>query len=308
MKPPVLSANGTLASRPLVLVVDDDPSNLRLVEEVLAPLDLNLRTAASARRAFDAIQEGPPDLILLDRIMPGETGIDLLRRLRADARFAKIPVIIQTGCASTRELREGFDAGAAYYVTKPLDHDLLRGVVSGALRTATQPRVVASEQSNPALQSMRRGCFEFRTLDEALDLAFQLGQLCPDPESAVLGLAELMVNAVEHGNLEISYAEKSTLCRSQSWRAEVLRRLEHPDYRRRMAHVNVERRQAVVRFEVCDEGPGFDWRKFMSFDPERAFDPNGRGIALAQQVAFSNLNYQEPGNVVVAEVPLKSPA
>jgi len=300
-----LSSNGTLAGRPRVLVIDDDAVNLKLVEEILAPLALDLRTAGSARQAFTALEEAAPDLILLDRMMPGESGIDLLRRLRKEPRFSRIPVIIQTACASSRDLREGFDAGAAYYVTKPLDHDLLRGVVRGALRTLTRADTGEPEQPGTALRRMRQGSFEFRTLEEALDLAAQLGQLCPDPDTAVMGLAELMVNAVEHGNLEISYAEKSSLCRAQSWRQEVLRRLELPAYCSRVAQVNVERRRSVVRFEVRDQGPGFDWRKFMSFDPERAFDPNGRGIALAQQLAFSNLTYEEPGNVVVAEVPLE---
>jgi len=288
-----------------VLVIDDDALNRKLVEEILAPLALDLGMASNARQAFATMAETAPDLILLDRVMPGESGVDFLRRFRKDPRFSRIPVIMQTACASSRELREGFDAGAAYYVTKPLDHDLLRGVVRGALRTLTRADTSEPEQPAHALRRMRQGSFEFRTLEEALDLAAQLGQLCPDPETAVMGLAELMVNAVEHGNLEISYAEKSSLCRAENWRQEVLRRLELPDYRRRVAQVSVERRGSVVRFEVRDQGPGFDWRKFMSFDPERAFDPNGRGIALAQQLAFSNLTYEEPGNVVVAEVPLE---
>ena len=56
-------------------------------------------------------------------------------------------------------------------------------------------------------------------------------------------------------------------------------------------------------FEIADDGPGFDWRRFLDFDPERAFAPNGRGIALSRQLSFSSLTYIPPGNVVIVTVP-----
>ena len=306
MKPPVIGANGDLRRRPRVLVVDDEPIHYELIRQILEPLALDLNPATGAREAYESIQREVPDLILLDRILCGESGLDLLRRLHADRRLARIPVIMQTSCSSPQDLREGIDAGAAYYVTKPLDHDLLRSVVRGALRTAGQ---LYSEplQTASGLTRLRQGTFEFRTLEDALELAFQLAQFCPQPETALMGLSELMVNAVEHGNLEISYSEKSELCRANRWREEVARRLELPMYKRRVAQVRVERRPQAVRFEIRDEGPGFDWRKFTTFDPTRAFDPNGRGIALAQQIAFGELSYGEPGNLVAAEISWRGP-
>jgi CheY-like chemotaxis protein/anti-sigma regulatory factor (Ser/Thr protein kinase) len=307
MKPPVIGLHGELRASPVVLVVDDDAVNIELIRQILEPLELEVHSARGVRTAYEEILKAPPDLILLDRRLGPENGLDLLKRLNVDERFAKIPVIVQTACASPRELREGFDAGAAYYVTKPLDHDLLRSVVRGALRTVGRVR---NEAPKPiaGLEYLKQATFEFRTLDDALDLAFQLGQFCPRPEVAVMGLSELMVNAVEHGNLEISYTEKSALCRANSWQEEVARRLELPTYKQRVAQIRIERRADAIRFEIRDEGPGFDWRRFTTFDPERAFDPNGRGIALAQQLAFGELRYVEPGNFVVAEVALKGTA
>lgn len=307
MKRPVIGPHGELRASSVVLVIDDDAVNIELIRQILEPLSLEIRSANVSRVAHDMIREAPPDLILLDRRLGDENGLDLLRRLNVDRRFAKIPVIMQTACASAQELREGFDAGATYYVTKPLDHDLLRSVVRGALRSAGRMRSDAPK-AIAGFEQLRQATFEFRTLEEALDLAFQLGQFCPQPEAAVMGLSELMVNAVEHGNLEISYAEKSALCRANTWRDEVARRLELPVYKKRVAQIRVERRSDAIRFEIRDEGPGFDWRCFTTFDPERAFDPNGRGIALAKQLAFGELRYSEPGNSVVAEVALKGSA
>ena len=55
-------------------------------------------------------------------------------------------------------------------------------------------------------------------------------------------------------------------------------------------------------FTIRDGGPGFDWRAYLEFSPERAFDPNERGIALARQMSFSSLEYQGNGNIVVARI------
>lgn len=114
-----------------------------------------------------------------------------------------------------------------------------------------------------------------------------------------------MVNAIEHGNLEISFEEKSKLCRLDGWQAEVERRLQLPAYRTRVATLQVTRSREKIVFVVRDQGPGFRWQTFLDFEPARAFAPNGRGIALARGVAFSELNYHEPGNVVTAEIKLE---
>ena len=69
-----------------------------------------------------------------------------------------------------------------------------------------------------------------------------------------------------------------------------------------MASVRAELSPQAIVFTITDQGEGFDWQKFMQFDPERAFDPNGRGIAMAKAMSFSSLCYQGKGNVVVASV------
>jgi hypothetical protein len=113
-----------------------------------------------------------------------------------------------------------------------------------------------------------------------------------------------MVNAVEHGNLGISYAEKSHLKRDDAWEAEIARRQALPEYRGKLARVSMQRTATEMVFSIRDEGAGFDWRRYLDFDPERAFDPNGRGIALARMMSFSRVEYGESGSEVVAAVKL----
>jgi anti-sigma regulatory factor (Ser/Thr protein kinase) len=122
------------------------------------------------------------------------------------------------------------------------------------------------------------------------------------PDLAATGLTELLVNAIEHGNLGISYAEKKRLRLEGGWNDEVARRQRLPEYRDREVRVRVARRPDCFEFTVSDEGAGFDWRRYLDFDPERAADPNGRGIAMARLLSFSRLEYLGSGNAVVAAV------
>ncbi len=64
----------------------------------------------------------------------------------------------------------------------------------------------------------------------------------------------------------------------------------------------------TLTFTISDEGEGFDWRCYLEFAPERAFDPNGRGIAMARLASFASLDYRDRGNIVVATVRLHSRA
>jgi len=292
-----------------ILIVDDDFTNLQLLTRLLEPLDIDLSFAGDIQPAFALLEthNHDYDLILLERSLPGCDGIELLSLLKQDPRFAHIPVIMQTASAAPEQIEQGLAAGAAYYVAKPIQADLLVALVRSALSESTDRRSIQPRERPPSRwqRTLSEAEFRFRTLAEARDLALELSGLCPEPERVALGLTELMVNAIEHGNLEISYAEKSELCRVNGWQSEVERRLELPQYRQRAASVHVSRGPVTLQFRVSDEGPGFRWREFLKLDPTRAFAPNGRGIALARELAFSHLEYQDPGNIVVAQVPLE---
>lgn len=293
-----------------ILAVDADPASIALLNELLNPATFDLVTAASAEQALKLLAEEkrPFDLMVIDRMLPGMNGAALLRRIRSFSRFKDVPAVMQTTFASPLQVREGLAAGAAYYLLKPLDADCLSAIIRGALNDVNERRSLmqSSISGSGKLHLLREGEFEFRTLGEAKSLALELSRICPEPDAAAIGLMELMVNAVEHGNLEISYDEKSSLIRANRWHAEVDRRLDLATYADRRARVRVTRTTNLLRFVVRDDGPGFCWERYLRFEPSRAFDPNGRGIALAREMAFSSLRYQDPGNVVTVEVPLKA--
>jgi CheY-like chemotaxis protein len=309
-------SSGAMSEPWHLLVVDDEPANCDIIAEYLADqpfvLDFAGDGAAALRRL--AAPGSRCDVVILDRMMPGIDGIEVLRRLKAEPRWALTPVIIQTAAVSPEQVREGLAAGAYYYLTKPYLPGALVGIVWAAidglhraceLDARAKRAAAGASASNAAAMA---GCdYSFATLEEADRLAALLGAQCPDPEAAAMGLAELLLNAVEHGNLAIAYQEKARLKREGSWRQEVDRRLRMAQYRDRRATVRMDRSGGRILFTITDQGSGFDWRKFADFDPARAFDPNGRGIALARKLSFNSVDYAGSGNKVVATVLTEPP-
>lgn len=291
-----------------ILAVDDEPFNLIMIEEFLAD-DHEVVTAGDGLAAWQMLDREPErfDLVILDRIMPGMDGMETLRRIRNDARFRLMPVIMQTAACAPGEVAEGLAAGAWYYLAKPYQGGALISIVESALhdRSARLETARLDTDINSMLAMTRQARYQFRSPDEARRLAAMLARLCPDPLGAAMGLAELMLNAVEHGNLGISYAEKGKLLAADTWREEIERRLAAPEFRERRAELEFSREDAQLRITIRDEGAGFDWGKYLELDPVRAFDANGRGIALARQLAFASMEYQAPGNQVTATLPLR---
>jgi CheY-like chemotaxis protein len=293
-----------------VLVVDDEQLNLFIIEEFLEGEGLLLELHTDPLVAWDALMA--PDsgfsLVVLDRMMPGLDGMEFLRRMKLEQRFATIPVIMQTAASSPDQVRQGLEAGAYYYLTKPYEPEALISIVRAALddrhsREQLLNHAAVLEETQKLIRSVE---YSFVSLDDVGRLVPVIAAMCPVPDNAAPGLADLMINAVEHGNLAVSYQEKSLLKWDGDWEAEIQRRLGLPQFAGRYATIHVERALDALVFTIVDQGDGFDWQKYLAFDPERAFDPNGRGIAMAKMMSFSNIEYRGKGNVVVATIRLSN--
>ncbi len=104
-----------------LLIVDDEIKNRRLLEALLRPEGYRTVSVASGEEALAAIELQPPDLILLDVMMPGMDGYELARRLKADASTSNIPIIMVTAQIDRSARLAGLEAGAEEFLTKPID-------------------------------------------------------------------------------------------------------------------------------------------------------------------------------------------
>ncbi len=123
-----------------ILVVDDDPDILQFVRVNLEGEGYDAETAVNGRSALDAAKESPPDLVLLDVMMPEMDGLTVLRRMRSAPSTANVPVILLTAKALAEDRVSGLNLGADDYITKPFDVEELVARVRSVLRRAQQMR------------------------------------------------------------------------------------------------------------------------------------------------------------------------
>lgn len=106
---------------PLVLVVDDQLVNLRLMRTLLEAEGYEVTTARDADEAGEALRARRPALVLMDLQMPGMDGLELTRRLRADPATRDLPIVAVTSFAMVGDEEKALEAGCDEYVTKPID-------------------------------------------------------------------------------------------------------------------------------------------------------------------------------------------
>lgn len=119
---------------PRILIVDDNPTNVKVLQTRLAAEGYEIVTAADGEEGLAAARQHTPDLILLDVMMPKLDGFEVCRRLRADAAFPFTPIIMVTAMADSKDVVAGLEAGGDEYLTKPVDHAALAARVRSMLR------------------------------------------------------------------------------------------------------------------------------------------------------------------------------
>ncbi len=123
-----------MKSPPLILIVDDNPTNVEILQTRLAANNYNIITAMDGETGLRMARDHLPDLILLDIMMPKMDGISVCRRIKSDASLPFMPVIMVTAKAESKDIVAGLEAGGDEYLTKPVDHRALVARVKSMLR------------------------------------------------------------------------------------------------------------------------------------------------------------------------------
>ncbi len=289
---------------PNILIVDDEPVELAILQEILTEEGFQLRTASNGQQAKKILENHPDQFqaVLLDWVMPKMTGLELLQWIKGHPDLSNIEVVLQSGKIGIGDAEKGIENGAYYYLTKPAQIPQLKAVMRAAVSNCLAKTSLTAHlrKTEDAFKLLVEGRFELQTLPEAESLAVGIAATCATCQRA-LGLFELLVNAVEHGNLGITYEEKSRLLQEGSYEKEVARRLELPENQDKKVEVELRRTMGSVDVSIQDQGPGFDYQDFLEFDPKRLYDSHGRGIFLANSML--DIEYVDPGNQVRVKIP-----
>src|SRR4051812_6208727 len=179
-----------------ILVVDDHEDNIELLRARLEAWGYDVEAAHDGAEALECVHRAPPDLILLDVMMPTVDGNEVARRIKQNPSLPFIPIIMQTALDSTESKVEGLEAGADDYITKPIEFAELKARVRSMLRIKRLQEEVEERErqlleANERLRHMSRtdaltGLENRRSIEKQLDLLFAHGERLSEPLSCVM--------------------------------------------------------------------------------------------------------------------------
>lgn len=288
-----------------VLIIDDEEFNLDILQEYLELDGYSVIPAKNGKEGFELLANNTDVVaIIVDRMMPVMDGISFVYMVKDNAELREIPIIMQTAASSPEQVKEGLNAGVYYYLAKPYKKDILLTILHSAILEFKIKKKLTDEAKkvNALKNLVSKTEFKFRTLDDANELSNFIGGLFETDKNVTYGILELMINAIEHGNLDITYEEKKKLIFENKHFEEVTRRLKLPEYKNKFATIMFEKTETHTQITIKDNGSGFDYKKYLTFSPDRALDPSGRGIATSKILSFDEIEYLGRGNEVVAKI------
>lgn len=294
-----------LAGKLSVLFVDDNAQLRKETSNLLSKFFFIVQCASSGEEGLQKYRTTPFDVVITDLRMDGMNGLEFCRQIRMIRPSQSIMVL--SGYPESDQLMQLIELGVDRFVEKPLIPADFLPILAAVCRETIQNKNLLHQmwRERASLELVQTATFVFQSLQEARDLACTLATLCPEPERTLQGLMELFVNSVEHGNLGITYEEKSSLKKVDYWEREIEKRMKLPKNKHKVVQVDFKRVGNALNFLVEDMGEGFNFENYMQISKYRLFDNHGRGIALCNLVYFDELNYSPPGNRVEAVLYLK---
>ncbi len=290
-----------------ILLVDDDEVSLDILQVITQKAGYDIVLASNGQEALDVIEQNQNIMaIVLDWIMPKVDGLEVANILHKSEKWKNIPVIMQTVKNDRKSILLGIKAGVYYYLTKPYQKQLLVAILHSAINQYHKYLNVVHEMKrfdSYIWNYIHEGKIYFRTIDEALNLSIWLAKFA-DNEEVAIALQELLINSVEHGNLGITYEEKSSLLEKSALEKEIMLRQSLPENQNKVVEVCFKKNADFIEVHIKDQGQGFDYNNYSHFSPERAFDLHGRGIVIAKN-ELQTIDYIHPGNQVIARFLIK---
>lgn len=278
-----------------ILVADDDDLNLEILVKTVEDLGHIAIPAEDGLIAWNKILEHQEnlDLIILDRMMPEINGFELDRKVRTELKNNHIPVIIQSGKCEDDVFLSSFNAGSMFYIKKPFEFVHMENFITMALnRKHISNKLLELLANNKPIEFGNYKCNDFSSIYK---LAAKIA-LLSDNKFAVAGaLTEIMINALEHGNLGIGQ-EKLKLLEQRTYGQALKKAFEASSDK--FIEIDVSSSQNIVNVKISDQGQGFDYKTELVFDHKKVGKLAGRGIYFAKRSL--NLEYLGNGNQVIS--------
>ncbi|GJL65242.1 MAG: two-component system response regulator [Nitrospirales bacterium] len=290
-------------ARERILIVDDEESILDAMAEAIRLLDLTVITAKNGDDAWEKFEKERPDVVVTDVRMPQRDGFMLTTQIKASR--PSCPVIVVTGYGSEQAAVAALKAGASDYLVKPFQVSELRSAVDRAcslLRAQWADEYVMAIVDDITSHLVINNIPEM--LGSVVNLVIRSMTGCLSDQQLLsirIALHELLMNAIEHGNLHITPEEKIHALMNDQYEQLLQVRRDDPQYNQRRVRLfythNVH--MGKVNMRIVDDGDGFEWETVLGRDihtlPQTA--RSGRGIFLVQTLV-PDVMYHGKGNEV----------
>ncbi len=285
-----------------VLLIDEDKECCQILRAWIEELHCAIHTAFTVQDAREQFSVFRPQICIIDAHLAEYSAVKLTQEFcQEDPR---ILVAVLTVFSEEQLVIEILKAGAADFLKKPLEHKELEAVMRRFLGMIKRRQ----------LRLMRQELFKSATLELELLSSMRvipptvsllkelLSGVLDERELARLGLGleEVLRNAHEHGNLGLSFVEKSAACAAGCFEAEVELRERKAQAEGKLIHVKAELREGFFYCRIRDEGSGFNWQTEQLLQETESAEPqlHGRGLVLAFN-AFDEMLYNDLGNEVL---------
>lgn len=289
-----------------VLVVADNTDTQAVILEHAKAMGHSVISASTPALGLSTFEMTQPDIVMTDLFLPEQDGILLVKQIRE--RRPTCPIVLLTDAGQGESTMEGLRAGALDYVQQPIDERTFAEVLQRAIH-----RLPTSVDDAPGVERLEY------VLVMGTDPSFVESTVTWLIQGTAMGLMEarqlhlraalqeLVMNAVEHGCLELRYQDKIEAMAKDEYDELIQRRRKEARFRDRRVTIRAiyDKRQQILTYQITDEGKGFNWKSRMKSSIEicSPVDASGRGIFLAH-LFFPDITYNDRGNEVTFSVPL----
>jgi len=285
-----------------ILIADDNADLRRLFQAVSKSLGLNVLLAEDGQEAYTVFMEHEPDIVVTDYDMPKMNGVDLLKKIMLTANDTR--TVLLTGVGNEQVAIDALESGADLYLKKPVDISSLKKLLTQEADTIVRQRQLhnISMLIKERQLKLRFETNVYKIPDIIALLIEKVEAYLPSHDllKVELGLSELITNAIEHGNLGITYAEKSEALKNNELENLYKIKLGSEEYKKRTVSVNFYMNNAFCEWEIIDQGDGFDWqRQPAPCIGNKLLCLHGRGIFISK-IQFDEIEYIGKGNIVKA--------
>jgi DNA-binding response OmpR family regulator len=282
-----------------ILIADDQDALRTLLSRMLAREGFEPIEAKDGENAIELYKSLKPPVVVSDIMMPRMDGLTLLREIKSIDPGAV--VILMTGHGNEEILLKALQGGASNFFKKPFNvrvlireiHKIFNYKVE-AVRSYLFSPFLLEETKSFALTTGNAPYFPVVN-----QITLQLPCLLADAEilNLKIGIEEMITNAIEHGNLGISFTEKSAAVEEGRFGELLEERLARGSNASKRVFISSHLTGEFFRISIRDEGDGFDWRNLPALLPENLLAYNGRGIFLTK-IYYTEVTYNDRGNEV----------